>query len=973
MKEKYRYDAFISYRHAPLDQYVAEMLHKKLEAFKLPGKMAQKVPEGERKNIRRVFRDRDELPLANNLAEPITRALEESEYLIVICTPRLPESRWCQREIETFIKLHGREKIFAVLAEGEPREAFPELLLYEEQERTLEDGTTVIERCEVEPLAADVRGETRKEIKRRIQEEILRLVAPMFHCGYDDLKQRHKEQRMKRILTSVLAGSAVCFCFGTVSTAMALRIHSQNTQIKAQNEQINSQSEKIEEQYRQSLKTQAGMSAREAERLLAAGDRVGAVELALSVLPDSKKNGDIPYTPEAEYALTKSLRLYENGRHILPERALEQDGIVDVIQASPTGEKLMTVAIDGTVIIWDPTNGERLCEVDAMDSAAVFSENEVGFLSEELFVHKTEDGFRIVRIKDGACISENDSGYVYDICVSPTGQQFMVRFGSHFTVYGSDNGAELFSAEAPEGLSFAENAAFSPDGRYLAVPLKSDDVMSAGKVLFYDTETGKKTSEIMVPEQDVEQIVFGDGELFVVSNQALAMDEFEFNAIIRGNLSCFPWQEGQTGTAKWSYVNEESRIREVRYAGVGLEKVFFVGYDTSGILDARNGRLLYSNNHGSEVVGMNPLEGTEIVALYTRDGEFQLADLDSGMCLYQEGKFASCSENVRDFVWIGKRYAAAAYLENRVIIYGYARTPEAETIAGLEKGAYRMVLSDDGRRLAVQSETEDGREHVSIYDTVKWEMLGEAEFDERIEHIFFRGSDLIVLQYHNMTCLDSETALRKQEITIEEMGDYKGHNADGSLLYQEEYENIRVIRTMDGTVEQTMEVPAAKAVTDASCVSPDHNYYVLASTAEKELQVYAFGDTKPSVCVPVHAAYVEQICMDDSEEEVFVTSKDGRVTVYDVDTLEKKREYTDIAHAVVRIQELPAGRLLCGENAAYLVGEEGEITACLYGFIQADAEKMVYYQKVPEGVSRVPVYSYEEIREEAKRQLSVEK
>lgn len=31
-----KYDAFISYRHCDVDQFVAKNLHKKLEAFKLP-------------------------------------------------------------------------------------------------------------------------------------------------------------------------------------------------------------------------------------------------------------------------------------------------------------------------------------------------------------------------------------------------------------------------------------------------------------------------------------------------------------------------------------------------------------------------------------------------------------------------------------------------------------------------------------------------------------------------------------------------------------------------------------------------------------------------------------------------------------------------------------------------------------------------------------------------------------------------
>ena len=124
-----RYDAFISYRHSELDKFVAEELHKQLENFKIPKNIAK---QSNKKKISRIFRDKDELPITSNLADPILNALQMSEYLIVICSPRLKESLWCKREIENFISMHGQEKILAVLIEGEPSESFPEELLYRE-------------------------------------------------------------------------------------------------------------------------------------------------------------------------------------------------------------------------------------------------------------------------------------------------------------------------------------------------------------------------------------------------------------------------------------------------------------------------------------------------------------------------------------------------------------------------------------------------------------------------------------------------------------------------------------------------------------------------------------------------------------------------------------------------------------------------------------------------------------------------
>ena len=123
--KQYKYDAFISYRHCDLDKFVAENLHRILESYELPKNIKEKL-NIEGRTIKRVFRDQDELPLSSNLEDPIIDALNDSKYLIVICSPRLKDSLWCKKEIETFKRLRGRQNIFCVLIEGEPRDSFPE-------------------------------------------------------------------------------------------------------------------------------------------------------------------------------------------------------------------------------------------------------------------------------------------------------------------------------------------------------------------------------------------------------------------------------------------------------------------------------------------------------------------------------------------------------------------------------------------------------------------------------------------------------------------------------------------------------------------------------------------------------------------------------------------------------------------------------------------------------------------------------
>ena len=158
-----RYAAFISYRHLSPDQEIAHALHKMLEHNQV--RPNRRVP----RNIRPVFLDTGELPTLVSLDAGILQALEQSDCLFVVCSPNLPLSKYCMREIEYFKKLHGGRlsRVYTILADGDPASAFPEILRKEIRPVQGEDGVEREEEVEVEPLFADVRAPTlRQSIKK---------------------------------------------------------------------------------------------------------------------------------------------------------------------------------------------------------------------------------------------------------------------------------------------------------------------------------------------------------------------------------------------------------------------------------------------------------------------------------------------------------------------------------------------------------------------------------------------------------------------------------------------------------------------------------------------------------------------------------------------------------------------------------------------------------------------------------------
>ncbi|HRI89537.1 MAG TPA: toll/interleukin-1 receptor domain-containing protein, partial [Candidatus Hydrogenedentes bacterium] len=192
---QYVYSAFISYRHLEKDRGWAKWLLNALETYRVPKVLRAR---GFPAVLGKVFRDEDEMPASGDLNDQIMQALAASKFLIVICSPGTPKSRWICREIEVFREMGRGDNILALLIEGEPSESFPIPLTEERLLHTLPDGTTHEERVKVEPLAADVRPRRDESMSELRHMALLRFAACLLGCKFDDLRQRDRERRTRR-------------------------------------------------------------------------------------------------------------------------------------------------------------------------------------------------------------------------------------------------------------------------------------------------------------------------------------------------------------------------------------------------------------------------------------------------------------------------------------------------------------------------------------------------------------------------------------------------------------------------------------------------------------------------------------------------------------------------------------------------------------------------------------------------------
>ena len=294
------YIAFISYRHLPLDKEAAERVQKKIESYTIPKEFREEFGG---KKFGHAFRDEDELPTSASLTDSIYYALDHSKFLVVICTPGLPQSKWCEAEIRYFLKTHDRDHVLAVLADGRPEESFSPYLLHEFDE----DGNVI---SDFEPLAANIAGPNHTINKKALNKEMVRLYASFIGCPFDSLWQREKRARTNRLLSIAgLAIAILCVFLGVVLNRNA-RIEEQNVQIAAQNDQLTIQNEKIEEQNKELQSRLSSVFVDSGIAKLGGHDIKGALKDAVSSLESG--DPDI-YDHRVGKLMSDALCTYSNG------------------------------------------------------------------------------------------------------------------------------------------------------------------------------------------------------------------------------------------------------------------------------------------------------------------------------------------------------------------------------------------------------------------------------------------------------------------------------------------------------------------------------------------------------------------------------------------------------------------------------------------------------------------------------------
>ncbi|MDO4887462.1 MAG: toll/interleukin-1 receptor domain-containing protein [Actinomycetaceae bacterium] len=486
----FKYDAFVSYRHVQPDTQIAQQVQNLIESYRV----SKAVEDVDKRGDFVVFRDRDELP-AGELGQAIERALETSRYLIVVCSRRTPDSPWCRREIEYFLRVRDASHIIAVLVEGEPEESFPPELRDATKAVVTSDGIQWVRKGEL--LAADVRPEEvtsadfagyehieddeqamdrlrKKSLAILKKTEIHRIMATILGVSYGDITQRQRERRMRRIIAASTAVSLALSVFGVVITGLWL---------KAQRER------------RAANEKNAVITMSLASNMIDEGDRVRGLLYLRAAMDLANEDMDGYANLEGEYQKNLSAALlYED---FTPVVEIEPSSDIATFGINVEGDEVATAGDGAELTVWSADNGEEMRSIrlpgvpskvgDSLDGATYWALGPGG----DIYLVPS----------DGKDIRTVETGVTEDIKdVKVQGDRALLLTGDELssTVVGVDvrTGRKVFdTADVAAGRTLTDIAVRS-DGREFAL------AFDGGGAVRVDAITGEAIGWIVEPEAD---------------------------------------------------------------------------------------------------------------------------------------------------------------------------------------------------------------------------------------------------------------------------------------------------------------------------------------------------------------------------------------------------------------------------------------------------------------------------------------
>jgi WD40 repeat protein len=675
------------------------------------------------------------------------------------------------KEIETFSKLHGQERILALLIEGEPYESFPEPLRYVRRQVVGEDGGIREVTEEVEPLAADIRADSLGKMKKKLKMEILRLLAPILNCRFDDLRQRHRERAIKRILSLSISLSVFFLGFGSFSAWQAW--------------QIRQKSILLEQQVQKTLEGQSLYMANISTQLLAEGDRRTAIMVAREALPADLDNPERPYVEEAEYALGQALHVYKTDNRFLPDVALKHDNIVNFICLSFDGKTAVTWAKDGYLYVWDTQHGDLLNKHFVGDRYP--RKDSLRYADDRTIVYIADGRLTCLDLETMKANWEYDD-YITRFELSADGRSVAVVSSDAVALLDIPTGAVLFRHDIEdylEGDGFVSVTSMSMDdtARYLCLGTNS------GQVLLFDIKKDGLLQKYLTEYNEITDVAVSEGVVAVASSD-FVLETSDLLSKGKGTLDIFDFDGYRLINRQFDY----SSISDLAFSPYDKNLLLFTESEKINVLDVSMDELLYTFISGGNVSDYIIWDGFVVSSSY--DGSIRFWVMDGIGWEYFLGR-VELSQGVNNFMISSGVIAASYDYSDKAVLLRNLENEDIQRLSGLGNTINRCDFSPDSSM--VLSYTFNTGE-IGVWDWETREPKGIIEtgmnltyacFTDEGRKIFATGLEGVLSVY------DAGTLELLAQDTYDYSVEMNHISPDGSFCVARTTDGSRIIRTKD--------------------------------------------------------------------------------------------------------------------------------------------------------------------------------
>jgi len=551
-----KYRAFISYNQAA-DGRLAPAVQTGLQNFSKPWY---------RRRALRIFRDQTGLSVTPELWGSIERALQESDFLILLASPAAAASKWVEQEVDWWLDHRSARQLLIVLTEGD--------LFWDQAagdydwRRTTALPRRLVKAFPEEPLFLDLRwakSANDTSLRRpKFADAIARLAATLHGKSLDeligeDIRQHTTTLRLFRMGVGVLL---VLTTLAVVTAVIALQARTTAGRLDqagitaAEKQARQTQSERLaatalnqvaDPNRRILLAAEAFRihptdAAENALRRTLAGPLESVLELQL---PGSSQNYGVFHPGGLNLLLWNETqaRLCETSGTVLQELKLPA---TEIFQAtfSGSGRHLATVSKDGVTRIWNGRTGELVLEVPPDEPATALLNSDGSRLltlnvNTEAILWNVLTGAKLGTLRFLEIPFFSDQVPV--AAFSPIGNRVALCTPSGPVIVDTDTGKIVLTltghAQSPRSVSYSpdghwlitagndrtlrkwrtlngqlaitvshdselRDAQFSPDGRWMAA-WDSDR-----QLLIWNAETGQRTARVAIRQPDGPPLCF---------------------------------------------------------------------------------------------------------------------------------------------------------------------------------------------------------------------------------------------------------------------------------------------------------------------------------------------------------------------------------------------------------------------------------------------------------------------------------